>query len=69
MFHAISYILGRVSGIASGTGRIVLENGIICTDDGEQNITMVDAQRNFELSGDITVTDDGSGNITVTEDE
>ena len=51
MFHAISYILGRVSGIASGTGRIVLENGIICTDDGEQNITMVDAQRNFELSG------------------
>lgn len=68
MFNAVSYILGRVSGIATGTGRVVLENGLICSDDGEGNITIIDAQRTFNLDGNITVTDDGQGNITVTED-
>lgn len=46
--YAMGYKKGYNNGEDAGTGNVVIESGIICTDDGEGNIT-------------ITVTEDKNG--------
>lgn len=41
-FDAISYLMGHTKGVEDGTGVIVIEEGITCTDDGSGNITITE---------------------------
>lgn len=63
----ILMLLRKIGG-GGGSGKVVIVNGVICIDDGEHNITIIDAERTINLDGAIDVTDDGSGNIYVQED-
>ena len=63
----ILMLLRKIGG-GGGSGKVVIVNGVICIDDGEGNITIIDAERTINLDGAITVTDDGSGNVYVAED-
>ena len=42
MLDRISYVMGLEDGIEEGTGTVVIENGITCTDDGDANITITE---------------------------
>ena len=41
-FDVVSYIMGFKKGVVEGTGDVVIENGIVCTDDGNCNITITE---------------------------
>ena len=62
----ILMLLHKIGG--GGGGKVTIVNGVICIDDGQGNITIIDAERTINLDGAITVTDDGSGNVYVAED-
>ena len=46
LFNVTSYMIGYKSGKTAGTGQIIIESGITCTDDGEANITIAEVSDN-----------------------
>ena len=48
MLDRISYVMGLEDGIEEGTGTVVIENGITCTDDGDANITITEDEEKWQ---------------------